>query len=256
MTTEAGRYVVRSIERSEIGRVAEIQYDAFNDPTNQTHDEMSEILGSEVDPEAGRPLSREETIAKRIKSETELFDKNTYIYIGAYLLPPNSSSSSDDVAKGVSEETADLSSSSLPAGSTLAGFGVWQKVTPSTPSEWAEKQRQAEAEPTLLNRFFAQMIKTREETMHNQSYYFLKLLCIHPHHQRKGIGSLLVKWGVQKANLLKQSAWLESSPMGKGTYLKAGFKVLGLDRVPEPRAKNGYIEWPYMIHQYSDPSPQ
>ena len=90
--------------------------------------------------------------------------------------------------------------------------------------------------------------------MKGKEYWYLKLLVIDPNHQRKGLGTKLLKWGVEQASKERQDAYLESSPMGKGAYLKAGFRILGMDRLEEPRAKRGYAEWPYMIHEYNSSS--
>lgn len=245
MTSEV-QFVTRLVQRSEIPRVATILNAAFNDPTNTTPDEISVILHAEEDAEQKRPLTREESIAKETEREYKTFDKGTYTYVGVYAV-----SNSHQLEEG---QGKDLPSTTLPNGSELVGFATWTLVTPETPSGLPELQSQVDKSPNLLNKFFLQMQQTRESTMHNKTYWFLKLLAIHPKFQRKGLGTLLVNWGVQRANSQQIDAWLESSPMGKGAYLKAGFKVLGTDTVQEPRAKKGYVEWPYMIHQYK-PTP-
>lgn len=222
--------------------MAVIQHDAFNDPTNTTPDEISVILTAEEAASQSQPPTREERIAKTEKRQHDMFAKQKYTIIGAYALPPNSPSTPDGLG-----ETAD--SSDLPPGAELAGFAVWQKIRPSSPPESEETDKAEREDPTLLNKFFAKMNRTREETMKGKSYWFLKLLTIHPEHQRKGVGSTLVNWGTQRADKEQIQAWLESSPMGKGAYLKAGFKVLGSDQIEEPRAKRGYVEWPYMLYE-------
>jgi GNAT superfamily N-acetyltransferase len=231
-----GRYVLRLIRRSEIPEVVRVQHAAFNDPTNTTPDEISQILASEAQDETGEPATPEERKAKRVQSEYELYDKRIYSYVGAYLVP-------DSVPEADEED-----SSSLPAGSVLAGFGVWRRLDPSSPPEAPEWNDKEQKDPNLLNRFMAQMWRRREDTMQGKTYWFLKLLCIDPQHQRKGLGTMLLAWGVKRADKQGVDAWLESSPMGKGAYLKAGFRILGIDQIDEPRAKRGFVDWPYMIH--------
>lgn len=243
MSTTAPQFVTRLIRRSEVPRHAEIIYDAFSDPTNTTPDEMSQLIHDESESEAGRPVPREESIEKRIQGENEMFDKNKYTFVGVYALPP----SSPHLEDGEGEMT---DSSSLPEGSLLVGTATWQRIDSSTQSEIPEKKKKAEEKPTLLNRFFVQMDVTRENAMKGKEYWFLKLLAIDPKYQRKGLGTMLVKWGTERSNKEGIDAWLESSPMGKGAYLKAGFRVLGMDKIDHPRAKKGYVEWPYMIHEH------
>lgn len=242
---------MRLLQRSDIASAARISHDAFNDPNNTTPDEISQILNAEPSPSSGEEQTREQKLEKRVQEELELFDAKNYAYVGAFYIPPFSSSPSAN--QGVEVGTGeDFDSSTLPEGSVLAGFAAWTRITPSTPLEGPAKRAKAEKEPNLLNNFFAKMWSTRESIMANKTYWFLKLLTIDPPHQRRGIGTLLVKWGVEKANKEGVDAWLESSPMGKGAYLKAGFRVLGMDRVEEKKAKRGYVEWPYMIHEYKE----
>uniref|UniRef100_V5GUJ8 N-acetyltransferase domain-containing protein n=2 Tax=Kalmanozyma brasiliensis (strain GHG001) TaxID=1365824 RepID=V5GUJ8_KALBG len=200
--------------------MARMQHDAFNDPTNSTHDEVSTLLSAEVDPETGRMPTRDEMEDKMTASHAALFDKEGYCIVGAYS------------EAGV-----------------MAGFAIWRAISPITPPESVETNKTEKEQPSLFNRFFAQMNRTRDATMEGKRYWFLKLLIIDPSFQRKGLGSKLVNWGTSRADEEGVCAWLESSPMGKGAYLKAGFRVLGMDRVDEPKAQKGYVEWPYMIHE-------
>lgn len=66
-------------------------------------------------------------------------------------------------------------------------------------------------------------------------HWYLKLLAISPRHQRKGVGQLLLKWGI--ANSREESAiaptgptsplTLIASPNGQRLYRKVGFTVIG-----------------------------
>ncbi|KAK2783421.1 hypothetical protein FQN53_009184 [Emmonsiellopsis sp. PD_33] len=56
--------------------------------------------------------------------------------------------------------------------------------------------------------------------------WYLALLGIHPGYQRRGIGALLVNWGVEQAQAEHIPAGLESSVMGSGLYQKFGFRLL------------------------------
>lgn len=54
----------------------------------------------------------------------------------------------------------------------------------------------------------------------------LAVLFTHPDHQRRGAGSMLVKWGCDKADEHGIISWLGASPAGLQTYLKQGFEVV------------------------------
>ncbi|SPO27249.1 uncharacterized protein UTRI_10366 [Ustilago trichophora] len=248
------QYVVRLVRSSENRQMAMIKYHAFNDATNTTPDELSSILATEKDPSTGTTLSMEESVQKTMQTQKdELFKQDAsskYIVVGVYALPPSSSFPSSQDDDDESKDSADL-----PAQSELVGFSIWQHINPNTPLDHPITDAKESSDPSLTNKFFAQMNRTRESIMKAKSYYFLKLLTIHPSHQRKGLGSKLVKWGTKKADIQNIYAWLESSPMGKGTYLKAGFKVLGFDKVQEKRAKRGYLDWPYMLYEPQNSAP-
>ena len=57
--------------------------------------------------------------------------------------------------------------------------------------------------------------------------WYLKILCVHPVFQRKGIGAKLLDWGLKNARERGEKVYLEASEIGKGLYIKKGFKKLG-----------------------------
>ncbi|KAK4613259.1 hypothetical protein CLAFUW4_08968 [Fulvia fulva] len=65
-----------------------------------------------------------------------------------------------------------------------------------------------------------------------QPHIELKLLAVLPGHQRRGVGSLLVKQGLEKADELKLPLFVISALQGKALYEHFGFQhieVLPLD---------------------------
>lgn len=64
--------------------------------------------------------------------------------------------------------------------------------------------------------------------------WYLNSVCVSPKHQRKGVGAMLVKWGMEQCKeegvghrLPPVPATLISSPVGQGLYAKMGYKVVG-----------------------------
>ena len=47
-----------------------------------------------------------------------------------------------------------------------------------------------------------------------------------PQHERKGAGSMLVRWGTQRADEAGVEAYLEASPMGAPMYARHGFEPM------------------------------
>lgn len=54
----------------------------------------------------------------------------------------------------------------------------------------------------------------------------LNWMAVHPAHRMCGIGSLLMKAGIKRADDLHLECWLEGSSMGKPMYEKFGFQSL------------------------------
>ncbi|KAJ2966143.1 hypothetical protein NUW58_g10735 [Xylaria curta] len=52
----------------------------------------------------------------------------------------------------------------------------------------------------------------------------LKLLQVVPEQQRRGIGKMLVMWGIEEAKKLDLPVFLESSQAGHSLYLSCGFR--------------------------------
>ena len=50
------------------------------------------------------------------------------------------------------------------------------------------------------------------------------ILVTHPDHHRRGAGSMLTKWGLEKADKAKLPVYLEASEEGRPVYAKLGFK--------------------------------
>jgi predicted N-acetyltransferase YhbS len=64
--------------------------------------------------------------------------------------------------------------------------------------------------------------------------YYLDNLAVDFRFQRKGIGGVLVQWGLENARRLELSACTEAGPMSEGLYTKMGFQKVGDWTVPLP----------------------
>jgi GNAT superfamily N-acetyltransferase len=54
----------------------------------------------------------------------------------------------------------------------------------------------------------------------------LELLCVLPEHQRFGIGSAFLRWGIEKADARNARIYLEATMEGVPAYLKHGWKIV------------------------------
>ena len=68
--------------------------------------------------------------------------------------------------------------------------------------------------------------------MGERRHWYLELLAARPEWQGKGVGSALLRWGLERADEEGVEAYLEASPAGKGLYEKMGFREVGRLVVP------------------------
>ena len=67
----------------------------------------------------------------------------------------------------------------------------------------------------------------KAEDLEPDEYYEVDLACVHPKHQRKGIGKALIENGLQRARKDNVEVWLCASVPGQGLYQKLGFEFAG-----------------------------
>ena len=105
------------------------------------------------------------------------------------------------------------------------------KVDEDNKNYWETKEDQAFSEAMVQD-----FLKTRNGaiTRTGGNIVSLDILAIDPQYQRKGVGSALVEWGVEKADTMKVEAVVESSVFGKGLYEKHGFEFVKDVRLEVP----------------------
>ena len=75
--------------------------------------------------------------------------------------------------------------------------------------------------------YFRTAFYSELETVNGRPYMTLRLLATHANHQRRGVGSLLVKHGLERADRLGLPVYLDSTASGKPLYERLGFEVTG-----------------------------
>jgi GNAT superfamily N-acetyltransferase len=89
-----------------------------------------------------------------------------------------------------------------------------------------------ESEPAMIDALFELFNGRKREYLGQRPYYCLDTLATLGKHERRGAGSLLVKWGCERADEAGVEAYLEASEMGEPMYRRHGFEskeVMTLD---------------------------
>lgn len=63
----------------------------------------------------------------------------------------------------------------------------------------------------------------RRRVMGEERHYYLDTLATHPDYRRRGAGTMLVRWGCERAEEDGVGVYLDSSKEGAGLYARCGF---------------------------------
>lgn len=149
-------------------------------------------------------------------------------FVAMRVFPPTSPSSWDfwreDMTEGLQDPnthtiiTEDVSTTPP----TVVALAKWNAVPagaelPPPPTKWP-------GDSDLGTPFFRDMWEKHKEITGGRPHWYLELLSIKKEYQRKGIGRMLVEWGLERADAEGVECALAATPEGKGLYEKYGFK--------------------------------
>ncbi|EXJ71788.1 uncharacterized protein A1O5_05598 [Cladophialophora psammophila CBS 110553] len=117
----------------------------------------------------------------------------------------------------------------------IASFAVWHFYPPKTQEEVEEEMLMREfplpddANKDLGNRLIRNSIRKRHEVAASavgpdKPYAYLAAIGTSPKYQRQGAASLLLDWGLERADDRGLAAYVESAPAALRLYEKYGFK--------------------------------
>ncbi|KAF6225891.1 hypothetical protein HO133_009893 [Letharia lupina] len=119
------------------------------------------------------------------------------------------------------------------SGKTVA-FSKWDYPHALTAEQRAEKKRKAMEDRLkkvvegsnegLMKDFFTQLIAGRERWLVPEKTFFLHILAVDPAYQRRGLGSMLIRPGLEDADKAGAQTYIEASPDGLPLYLKHGWE--------------------------------
>ncbi|CAI6086816.1 unnamed protein product [Clonostachys chloroleuca] len=81
-------------------------------------------------------------------------------------------------------------------------------------------------DPELAVRFFQTNVERMEDIVGSENVMFLSMLVVRQEAQRKGVGSALIKPGVQAADEEGWICYVNGTEGGKGLYEKFGFRTV------------------------------
>ncbi|GLA38555.1 hypothetical protein AnigIFM63309_005852 [Aspergillus niger] len=117
---------------------------------------------------------------------------------------------------------------------TVAAFAKWWYPVPSEglPLDGEKSQTKTVWPPSsdadLCERFFSLMDSEKKRVMggRKEGYFYLDMLGTHPQFNGRGIGSRLLRWGLDRADEKGVPTFLASTPAGRPLYEKYGFEAV------------------------------
>ncbi|KAJ5115399.1 hypothetical protein NUU61_001158 [Penicillium alfredii] len=104
----------------------------------------------------------------------------------------------------------------------IAAYAKWDLAMPEERGRryppWNEDMPGEECDT-----FFAREESERRRVMGDQKHYYLDTLATHPDYQRRGAGSMLLKWGCDLADANGVGAYVDASKAGAPLYQRFGF---------------------------------
>ncbi|KAI6793500.1 hypothetical protein KC367_g7363 [Hortaea werneckii] len=107
----------------------------------------------------------------------------------------------------------------------MVGFVKWQEprrdggeVETELP-EWP-----AEADKGVCEETFGEWGRRRRELMGGRGHWYLEIIATRPQYQGRGAGSMMINWGLERADQDNVEAYLEASPEAVSLYEKLGFE--------------------------------
>ncbi|KAE8453020.1 hypothetical protein EG329_012207 [Mollisiaceae sp. DMI_Dod_QoI] len=113
----------------------------------------------------------------------------------------------------------------------LVGFATWNMPKEKVVGSQAGEQKGGLPELPWVNMELWNEKTGRPKKFHDRDVddskdIMLSLCFVHPEYQRRGIGSMLLEWGKQKGDELREKIWVTSTPQGRIVYEKNGWEVV------------------------------
>ncbi|EEA19205.1 hypothetical protein TMatcc_010245 [Talaromyces marneffei ATCC 18224] len=116
----------------------------------------------------------------------------------------------------------------------IVGYAIWE--VPVSSSDEGENEEEGVMLPPLAQEGidkapFMELRRILEDDVREQfgdkgtvDVWTLDSLGVHPNHQKKGIGRMLLDWGIEEASKQGRGCYLVATPAGLPVYTAAGFE--------------------------------
>ncbi|KAB5547359.1 acetyltransferas-like protein [Coniochaeta sp. 2T2.1] len=132
---------------------------------------------------------------------------------------------------------------------TVVGFAKWSRhpATEKPPffSPLADDNWPVNGDRAMARSFFGTLHDKHEKIMGGREHWYLELIATRTGWQRRGLGGMLVRWGLERADAEGWEAYLDATPEGRGLYERLGFGKVWERDWPEV----GYFGHQFMVRE-------
>ncbi|KAL2197004.1 acyl-CoA N-acyltransferase [Corynascus similis CBS 632.67] len=110
----------------------------------------------------------------------------------------------------------------------VVAFSVWDMPAAAQPAK--PRRRSSVGTATRQSAFRAALAQHKHDLFDSRyrgEHVFLRILLTHPRYQRRGAGTALTLWGIERARTLGCHTTVFASPMGLRLYRRLGFREVG-----------------------------
>ncbi|OGM50915.1 acetyltransferase [Aspergillus bombycis] len=120
----------------------------------------------------------------------------------------------------------------------IVGFALWSLPAPASdadPTTGAEIEEELEdgfsppwpesCDEDFCERFFGKNHERQVAVMGDKRYYYVDILGTHPAARRRGVATMLMNWGLERAKEESLEVYLSATQAGRLVYEKLGFEV-------------------------------
>ncbi|KNG84920.1 acetyltransferase, GNAT family [Aspergillus nomiae NRRL 13137] len=120
---------------------------------------------------------------------------------------------------------------SLPAPETTTGAEIEEELEDGLSPPWPES-----CDGAFCERFFGRNHERQVEVMGDKRYYYVDVLGTHPAARRRGVATMLINWGLERAKEEGLEVYLSATQDGRFVYEKLGFEARSTVEV------DGYVQ--------------